>query len=151
VQFLSVNVAPDDSIPQLAQQAIDFGVEFPFVKDSDGSAAKALGVERTPEVVILDAGRRLRYRGRIDDQQRLGGARAQLTSDDLKRALDAVLAGEEPAVTETAVDGCLLTLPTFVAPKEPVTFWKEIQPLLQKHCQECHHTGSPSAPFSLVS
>ena len=76
---------------------------------------------------------------------------AQLTSDDLKLALEAVLAGEEPAVTETEVDGCRITFPTFVAPQQPVTFWKDIQPLLQKHCQECHHTDSPSAPFSLAS
>ena len=72
VQFVSVNVAPEDTISQMAQQAIDFGVEFPFVKDSDGAAAKALGVVRTPQVVVLDANRHLRYRGRVDDQQRLG-------------------------------------------------------------------------------
>jgi thiol-disulfide isomerase/thioredoxin len=151
VQFVSVNVAPEDSIAQVAQQAIDFAVAFPFVKDSDGSAAKALGVERTPEVIILDAKRRLRYRGRIDDQQRLGGARPQLASDDLKQALDAVLAGAEPPVTETAVDGCLITFPAEVVTKEPVTFWKNIAPLFQKHCQECHHADSPAAPFSLVT
>ena len=45
-------------LPRWRAQAIDFGVEFPFVKDSDGSTAKALGVERTPEVIILDAQRR---------------------------------------------------------------------------------------------
>ena len=50
-----IRLWPDD--PWGAQQAIDFGVEFPFVKDSDGSAAKALGVERTPEAVVLDAKR----------------------------------------------------------------------------------------------
>ncbi len=151
VQFLSVNVAPEDTIAQMAQQAIDFGVEFPFVKDGDGAAAKALGIERTPEVVVLDANRHLRYRGRVDDQQRLGGVRPQLTSDDLKQALDAVLAGAEPPVAETAVDGCLISFPAAVVPKEPVTFWKDVAPLLSVHCQECHHAESPSAPFSLVT
>ena len=55
VQFVSVNVGADDEIQEIAQQAIDFDVEFPFVKDTDGSCVKALGVQRTPEVVVLDA------------------------------------------------------------------------------------------------
>jgi thiol-disulfide isomerase/thioredoxin len=151
VQFAAVNAAFDDSIPQIAQQAIDYGVDFPFVKDVDGSCAKSLGVQRTPEAVVLDASRKLRYRGRIDDQQRVGGASPQVHSDDLEEALDAVLAGRDPTVAETVVDGCLITFPTVAAPKEPVTFSKDIAPLLQKHCQECHHTGSPSAPFALVN
>jgi peroxiredoxin len=151
VQFLAVNVAPDDSIAQMAQQAIEFAVDFPFVKDCDGSCAKSLGVQRTPEVAVLDAKRRLRYRGRIDDQQRLGGAAPQLTSDDLKVALEAVLAGADPRVAETVVDGCLITPPGSVNSKESVTFSKDVAPLLQKHCQECHHADSPSAPFSLVT
>src|SRR4029077_18381634 len=68
VQFVAVNAAADDSISQIAEQALEFGLEFPFVKDVDGSCAKALGVQRTPEVAVLDAQKRLRYRGRIDDQ-----------------------------------------------------------------------------------
>jgi peroxiredoxin len=150
-QFLAVNVASDDSIPQMAQQAIDFEVDFPFVKDGDGSCARALGVQRTPEVAVLDSMRRLRYRGRIDDQQRLGGATPQVTSDDLRLALDAVLAGADPPAAETVVDGCLISYPKIGDPHEPVTFSKDVAPLLQKHCQECHHAGSPSAPFSLVT
>src|SRR5438309_7220569 len=33
VQFLSVNVGPDDSILAMATQAVKHDVEFPFVKD----------------------------------------------------------------------------------------------------------------------
>src|SRR5262249_50689783 len=99
----------------------------------------------------LDARRKLRYRGRVDDQQRLGGASPQISSDDLKLAIDAVLAGNTPAITETTVDGCLISFPTDVGPKEPVTYSTDIAPLLQKHCQVCHHANSPSAPFALVS
>jgi hypothetical protein len=32
----------------------------------------------------------------------------------------------------------------------PVTFTKDVQPILQKHCQECHRAGE-IAPFSLLS
>src|SRR5689334_10977099 len=50
VQFVAVNSAVDDSITEIAEQALEFGLEFPFVKDRDGSCAKALGILRTPEV-----------------------------------------------------------------------------------------------------
>src|SRR4029453_16654454 len=75
VQFLAVNVGPDDSLAEVAWQAIEHKVEFPFVKDFDGSCARTLGVDRTPEVVILDSEYKLRYRGRIDNQYRLGGVK----------------------------------------------------------------------------
>ncbi len=150
VQFASVNVGAEDEIADVAQQAIDFGIEFPVVKDTDGSCVKALGVERTPEVVVLDANKRLRYRGRIDDQYRLGGSRPDVKSDDLKQALDDLLAGREIAASETEIDGCRITLPQFKAPEKPPTFHEQIAPLLQRHCQECHHTGG-AAPFPLVT
>ena len=80
VQFVAVNVGPDDEIQEIAQQAIDFGVEFPFVKDIERLLRQgARASQRTPEVVVLDASGKLRYRGRIDDQYRLGGARPDVT------------------------------------------------------------------------
>src|SRR4051794_16633292 len=84
VQFISVNAGADDSITAMAAHAVEHDVAFPTVKDVDGSCAAALGVTRTPEVVVLDAGRKVRYRGRIDDQYRVGGARPQPTREDLK-------------------------------------------------------------------
>ena len=77
--FVAINVGVDDSILAVATQAVQHDMEFPFVKDADGSCVASLGVRRTPEVVVLDAERRLRYRGRIDDQYRLGGTRAFLS------------------------------------------------------------------------
>jgi hypothetical protein len=109
-----------------------------------------LGVTRTPEVAVLDADHRIRYRGRIDDQHRLGGSRPDVTDDSLKLALDSLLAGREITTAQTPVDGCLITQPEFTPPKEPVLFYEQVAPILQKHCQECHHVGGES-PFSLVS
>jgi thiol-disulfide isomerase/thioredoxin len=151
VQFVSINVGGDDEIQEIAQQGIDFGIEFPLVKDVDGSCVKATGVKRTPEVVLLDAKRNLRYRGRIDDQVRVGGTRPDVQSDDLKQAIEDLLAGREIATPETTVDGCKITFTEpGPLPKEPVTFYEQVAPLLQKHCQECHHSGG-QAPFALVT
>lgn len=151
VQFVGVNVNGDDELQEIAQQGIDFGIEFPLVKDVDGSCVKATGVTRTPEVVVLDAQRKLRYRGRIDDQIRIGLSRPNVQSDDLKQALDELLAGKEITTPETTVDGCKITpIELSPLPAEPVTFYERVAPLLQKHCQECHHSGG-QAPFGLVS
>jgi thiol-disulfide isomerase/thioredoxin/mono/diheme cytochrome c family protein len=149
VQFVAVNSADEDSIVAMATQAVQHDMEFPFVKDPGGAAARALGVHRTPEAVVLDAEKRLCYRGRIDDQYRLGGARKEPTTFDLKDALEAVLAGRMVANTETDVDGCPIT---FAKPRKPreVTYAEHVAPILQKHCWQCHQAGG-SAPFSLTT
>lgn len=150
VQFLAVNVGVDDAINAMAAQAVEHGVEFPFVKDTSGKWAPTLGVTRTPEVVVLDAERRLRYRGRIDDQYRLGGNRARPTRRDLQEALDQVLAGNEVTVPQTPVDGCLITPLQTRAGKEEITYAEHVAPILRKHCVECHQPGT-AAPFSLLT
>ena len=149
VQFVALNAAEEDSILTMATQAVQHEVEFPFVKDFGGACARALGVRRTPEAVVLDAEKRLRYRGRIDDQYRLGGVRKEPATRELRDALEAVLAGRKVDTAETEVDGCLIT---FVKERKPrdVTFAEQVAPILQKHCWQCHHTGG-SAPFSLTT
>jgi peroxiredoxin len=150
VQFVGVNVGVEDTIRAMAAQAVEHEVEYPFLKDVGAKAAAALGVKRTPEVVVLDAQRKLRYRGRIDDQYRLGGGRPEPTRHDLKEAIDAVLAGKPAAVTETPVDGCAITRTTVPMPKTTVTFAEHVAPILKKHCVECHRPNT-SAPFSLIT
>ena len=145
-----MNVGPDDSIKEMATQAVEYDVEFPFVKDQGAKCALALGVKRTPEVAVLDSERKLLYRGRIDDQYRLGGARPKPTRHDLTEALDSILAGKKVAVEETPVDGCLITRTELPAAKVPVTFAEHVSPIVQKHCAGCHKPGT-TAPFSLIT
>jgi thiol-disulfide isomerase/thioredoxin len=150
VQFVGINVGADDSIRAMAAQAVEFDVAYPFVKDIDASCATILGVQRTPEVVVLDGSRKLRYRGRIDDQYRLGGARPKPTRHDLREAIDAILAGKAVAVAETPVDGCVITTTELPAPKTPITFAEHVAPIVTKHCSECHRPNT-AAPFSLLT
>ena len=150
VQFVSINVGPKDSIVDAAYQGLKVDASFPFCKDFDGEAVRALGVKRTPEVVVLDADKRLRYRGRIDGQYRLGGVRPDRGREDLKEAIEDVLAGREVRVAETPIDGCLITLRNVPKLDYTVTFAEHVAPILQKHCQECHHENT-TAPFNLLT
>jgi thiol-disulfide isomerase/thioredoxin len=148
VQIAAVNAAEEDSIVAMATQAVQHNIEFPVVKDPGAASARALGVRRTPEAVVLDADKRLRYRGRIDDQYRLGGVRKEPTRRDLRDAIDATLAGRPVTNPETEVDGCPITFPGERKPKD-VTYAEQVAPVLRKHCWECHKSGG-SAPFSLT-
>ncbi len=149
IQFIAVNVGPNDSVFDMATQAVKFDVPFPFVKDFDGSCVAACGIERTPEVVVIDASNRLRYRGRIDNNYRLGGTSPGAVKSELRDAIVSLLAGQEIAVTETPVDGCLITKSAAVKPSGALTYTDDIAPLLKKHCQGCHRPGT-AAPFSLL-
>lgn len=147
VQFLAVNVGADDSIGAMAAQAVEHGCAFPFVKDHDARCAAVLGVTRTPEAVVLDTARRVRYRGRIDDQYRIGGARPRPTRHDLKEAIDAVLAGRPVAVPVTPADGCVITRSELPRPSTPLTYADHVAPIVRKHCVECHKPGGATFPL----
>jgi hypothetical protein len=56
----------------------------------------------TPDVFVLDPERRIRYRGAPDDDYDDPSQRARWLRD----ALDAVLAGEVPARSQTEPIGC---------------------------------------------
>ncbi len=122
VQFVSINVAPSDDLREIAYQAVRSNAEFPFAKDFTGTVSRAVGATRAGQVVVLDADKKLRYRGRVDDQIRLGGERPTASREDLKLAIEDVLAGRDVATAETAVDGCLITYPKPQPRATPVTY-----------------------------
>jgi peroxiredoxin len=91
--FFGVNSGPQDAPSALAQFAREQDLPFPLLKDVNYELAGRLGVERTPEVFVLDSDRVVRYRGRVDDQFGFGVHRPAPTKRDLAAALDDLLAG----------------------------------------------------------
>ncbi|MEX2187065.1 MAG: redoxin family protein [Pirellulales bacterium] len=155
VRFVALNVAEDDLVVDVAHQAVKANLPFPVGKDYDAAVARELGATRTPETVVLDAENRIRYRGRIDDAVRLTGVRPKATREDLKEAIEDVLAGRDVRMATTTVDGCMIEMPRQSAaggekPTSQLTFHEHIAPLLQKHCQDCHHDDA-QAPFELIT
>jgi thiol-disulfide isomerase/thioredoxin/mono/diheme cytochrome c family protein len=152
VKFLALNVAEDDLVVDVAHQAVKADLPFVVGKDYDAAVAQTLGATRTPEAVVLDAENRIRYRGRIDDAVRLTGVRPKATREDLKEAIEDVLAGKDVRVATTPIDGCAIDVPQKVAASEAnkLNYHEHIAPLVQKHCQDCHN-DSGQAPFELLS
>lgn len=149
VQFVAINVGPSDAVVDVASQAVQADLGFPFAKDFKGEVVAAVGATRTPECVVLDSQRRLRYRGCIDSEFRLGGVRPDVGREDLREAIEDVLAGREVRVEQTPVDGCLITKPRRPQPRD-LTYYRDIAPLMRAHCQACHQADS-AAPFSLLT
>ncbi|MDW5562890.1 MAG: thioredoxin family protein [Methanomassiliicoccus sp.] len=93
---------PSESYLEMIEMSERRGFNFPYLKDVEGAVARAYGAQLTLHAFLLDQGRILRYRGRIDDSPNA----AFVTTNDLRNALDDVLAGREVAVPETAPFPC---------------------------------------------
>ncbi len=144
VTFAAVNIGPDETIRDVAWHALEYAVPFTMLKDMTGETAQELGITRSPEILLYDADRVLRYRGRVDDQYRLGGARPLPSRHDLREALDEVLAGEEVSVPETTPEGCALTIFDVPEPERDVTWAEDIAPIFARSCMPCHNADGVS-------
>lgn len=92
-----------DTYEECKIRALAQGFNFPYLFDGDHQAlAQACGPVATPHVFIFDETRKLRYSGRIDN----GENPVDITRHDTREALDALLAGRQPAVTQTRTFGC---------------------------------------------
>jgi len=92
-----------DSFDEMKIRARDRHFNFPYLYDGDTeTVSRAYGPAATPHAFVFDPGRKLRYVGAVDDAERVERVRKRYLRD----ALDALLAGAEPPVTETKVVGC---------------------------------------------
>jgi peroxiredoxin len=92
-----------DSLEEMKLRAQYRHFNFPYLYDgATQSVAEAYGPKATPHIFLFDKERKLRYEGRIDDNQREGIVKIT----DARNALDALIAGKEVAVTHTGVFGC---------------------------------------------
>lgn len=79
------------------------GYNFPYLYDGDDEAVSMqYGPAVTPHAFLFDEDRKLQYVGRLDNSEKPGSANAE----DLRAAIDAVLAGETPAEQVTKTFGC---------------------------------------------
>lgn len=92
-----------DDYADMQQRAKDRGFTFPYLYDGDTQEASLqYGPAATPHAFVFDRERRLCYTGRLDKVEKPGGANAE----DLRNAIDAVLAGKPVAEPVTQTFGC---------------------------------------------
>lgn len=150
VVIWGVNSNRQDSLTDLAVQAKEQDVAFRLLKDAGNKLADAVGAVRTPEIVVLDRQRAIRYVGRIDDQDGIGYRRETPKRQDLKIALEELLAGKPVSVATTEVEGCLIGKVREPKRGAAVTYSKHVAPILQNRCVNCHRPGQ-IGPFAMTS
>jgi peroxiredoxin/mono/diheme cytochrome c family protein len=148
--FFGVDSNQQDTPSALARFAREHDLPFPFLKDVGNELADRLGVERTPEVFVLDKERVIRYRGWVDDQFGFGVHRPAPTRHDLVAALDDLLAGRPVATPRTDAVGCRIGRVSKGGGDATVTYAKQVARILRGRCVACHREGE-IAPFSLTS
>jgi len=94
IAFSMFNSNIQDNLPRIAKEADEFGIDFPILKDDGQNLAKALGVERTAEVFVVNPNtQEVLFRGPINDQLGYETQRNNANEWYLKDALDTILAG----------------------------------------------------------
>jgi len=150
VVFIGVCPEEEDAAA-VAKKADEYKLGFPVYKDDKGAAVEALKAGHTPEAFVLDHNFILRYRGRIDDaySARLKKNRT-VTSHDLRNALDELLAGKAVSKPLSQAVGCPIDVARTVKKDGKVTYHRDVLPILQNNCQQCHRPGEVG-PFSLLT
>ncbi|MBM3897248.1 MAG: thioredoxin family protein [Thaumarchaeota archaeon] len=107
VQIVAINsndekAYPEDDYEHMVERAKKKGFNFPYLRDKEQTVVSAYGAVCTPHVFGFDKDRRLRYQGRIDDSK----DPKMVKSNDLRNALDDLIAGKEVRTPLTRAFGC---------------------------------------------
>ncbi len=95
---------PEDAPESLREMASELGFGFPYCYDESQETARSYSAACTPDFFLFDAGRRLVYRGQLDDSRPGNGQ--PVTGRDLRAALDALLADKPVSTEQRASLGC---------------------------------------------
>lgn len=95
---------PDDAPDRMEETARAFGWDFPYLFDASQETARAFDAACTPDLYLYDAGGRLVYRGQFDGSR--PGNSVPVTGEDLRRAVEALLAGVPLPANQLPSVGC---------------------------------------------
>lgn len=95
---------PEDAPPKMAEEVAFRGYTFPYLYDSTQEVAQAYRAACTPDFYVFDKDHELVYRGQMDSSR--PGNDVEVTGEDLRAALDAVLAGRPVPQQQRPSIGC---------------------------------------------
>lgn len=95
---------PQDGPEGMKRESKEAGYTFPYLLDESQEVAKAYRAACTPDFFLFDRGRKLAYRGQFDGSR--PGNDVPVTGEDLRAAVDAVLAGEPQRKDQRSSIGC---------------------------------------------
>jgi len=95
---------PEDSPKNMVRVSREVGYTFDYLFDETQEVARAYRAACTPDFFLFDGERRLFYRGQMDSSR--PGNDITLTGEDLRGALDDLLAGKEAPEVQRPSMGC---------------------------------------------
>ena len=104
VAFIGINSNKGESVDEIRSHAKEHGLGFMILKDPENKIADKLQASVTPEIYVLNPKFELLYHGRIDDNSR----GTHIATQDLRQALNEILAGKPVSVTRTKAFGCTI-------------------------------------------
>lgn len=109
--WLVFPVPSDTRDPErIRRHLVDFDYGIPVILDTKHKLVKMTGVTMTPEAAVLNAKKRVVYRGRIDDRYiEIGNYRLIPTARDLEDVLKLAVVGEPIKPRQTQAVGCYLS------------------------------------------
>ena len=149
VVFWMLNASPQDDRDAIAAEAAAYGIDLPILRDEGQGVARALGVERTAEaLVIVPDGWRVVWRGPVDDRLHYEVERP-VGRHFLRDVLAAVLEGRPVAEPSREAPGCLIRMDDGAAAESDVSYADEVAPILERRCRTCHREGGV-APWQMT-
>lgn len=94
----------EDRPESLAEQAKELQFSYPYLFDETQEVAKSFTAACTPDFFLFDNKQKLVYRGQIDSSR--PGNNIPVTGEDLRQALDNVLAGKSMSQNQKPSAGC---------------------------------------------
>ncbi|HMF55813.1 MAG TPA: redoxin domain-containing protein, partial [Pyrinomonadaceae bacterium] len=104
INVVGINANATETADQAKQHAAEHHLTFTILKDTNNKIADMLGATNTPEAFLFDANNKLVYRGRIDNSRNTEA----ISSNDLRDAMDALLAGRAVARSYVRAFGCTI-------------------------------------------
>ncbi len=99
-----IETYPQDSPEKMQQFAQQYGIEFAYCFDESQQIAKDFGAACTPDFFVYDSNHNLQYRGQFDASRPSNNE--PVTGEDLKKALQCIISGEEVFSQQTPSIGC---------------------------------------------
>ncbi len=95
---------PEDSPEHMQAWGTALNFPFPYLFDETQEVARAYQAECTPDFSIFDENLQCVYRGRLDASR--PGSDIPVTGNEMRLALDALLAGQAPLAEQLPSIGC---------------------------------------------
>lgn len=142
VRFFLVYPEREVDAETARRHASTYGYPFPVLLDHGRVLVEKAQATVLSEAAVFSPAGELLYQGRINDRiLDFGTVRPAATREDLRLALEDVLAGRPVSEPRTQAIGCII---------QPPSWSRDVAPVLYRSCVSCHRPNQV-APFSLLT